>query len=132
VNITEHKPTLSPKQERVLECLVAGRSIKATAAEMKMSRTHIYTWLKLPHFQERYEHMRQEVYSRSIARLSDLVANKVVERLAKLIDSKSETNALEAIEKTTDILLRLVGHIDLAADMAALKEQMGSKFRVVK
>jgi DNA-binding MurR/RpiR family transcriptional regulator len=68
----EHDLNLSPAKIRLLEALLAGRSISDTAAEIGTSRSTVHRWTKAAEFQAAYNELRAEMWESVDAKLYSL------------------------------------------------------------
>ena len=109
--------TLTPIQIQVLQSLVAGLSISASAREAGVHRTTVHLWTRtLPHFARALLTLRQQRADRVMDELGDLasasVRLKAAIEIVKLVESQRPTVFFEpVVEKLhQDLSLAEVKH----------------------
>jgi len=89
-NLTQTKQNrLTPGQSRAIPFILSSPSLEIAAKKSKVSRDTISRWLRKPHFKERLDAKREELFHIAMERLK-ILSDKAILKLGSLIDSKHE------------------------------------------
>ena len=90
---------LSPKQEKALTALLAGATPTQAAKTTGVSRSTIYKWLVLPHFEAEFNARRRELSEAARERLAQLELKAIVavEAAIEAGDAKVALSVLRGI-----------------------------------
>jgi hypothetical protein len=79
-NVSPNEKELSPKQELVIQSMLAGNTIVTSARVASVAEKTVHQWLKLPHFQQAYRSAQRVVFDAALAKLM-LKAEKAIDTL---------------------------------------------------
>lgn len=83
-------PSITVKQSRAIPVIIRARSIEAGCAEVGISKTLFYQWLKKPDFAEEYRRHRDVLVNEAMESLKESVG-RAVDSLTALLDTDNES-----------------------------------------
>ena len=83
-------PSITVKQARAIPVIIRARSIEAGCAEVGISKTLFYQWLKKPDFAEEYRRHRDVLVNEAMESLKESVG-RAVDSLTALLDTDNES-----------------------------------------
>ena len=83
-------PSITVKQARAIPVIIRARSIEAGCAEVGISKTLFYQWLKKPDFAEEYRRHREVLVNEAMESLKESVG-RAVDSLTALLDTDNES-----------------------------------------
>lgn len=83
-------PSITVKQARAIPVIIRARSIEAGCAEVSISKTLFYQWLKKPDFAEEYRRHREVLVNEAMESLKESVG-RAVDSLTALLDTDNES-----------------------------------------
>jgi hypothetical protein len=108
------------KQERLALLLASGRTIKASAKEIKVGERTAYTWLADARYRALVAALRGRLLDEAVGRLAD-AAGKAVATLCDLLDDRSSNVRVRAALGVLDTLLKVREHVEFEGRLARLE-----------
>lgn len=116
---------LTPKQETVIQALIAGHTIQTAALAAHVAERTAQRWLKLPHFKAAYKAAQKQVFDMAMSKLA-LKVEKAIDRLDFHLDELTTPAAIQV--RAAQILLeRAENHIqtqELEKRLSELEERL--------
>src|SRR2546429_1506803 len=94
---------LTPKQDQLIELLLAGVNVSAAARQLKIGDKTARRWLKLPHFQAAYKAAQRALFDQALTGLMNKV-DKAIGTLDRNMDADINTPASTQV-RAAQILL---------------------------
>jgi hypothetical protein len=110
-------------REPVALCLAAGKTVRDTAAECKVSERAIGNWLLDPSFTTRVMEVRTELFDKAVGKLADL-SGKAADVLGSLLDCDSVQVRRQTATSILELAPKIRESTELAREVAALKKQL--------
>jgi hypothetical protein len=115
---------LSAKQEAAALSLAGGRTAAETVASVGCGLRTLRRWLaEDAEFRGRVEGLRSEMFAAAVGGLAEL-AQKAARTLGVLLDSETDGIRLQAARSVLEHGPRLREAVDMAAQMAALRQEI--------
>ncbi len=86
---------LTPKQDKLILCLLAGLTIEASAQQIGIGDKTARRWLKLPHVKQALHQAKQELFSDALDELRSGVADAI--KTLKSVMTSEETTAASRV-----------------------------------
>ncbi len=122
---------LTPKQDQLIELLLAGVNISAAARQLKIGNKTAYRWLKLNHFQTAYKTAQRALFDQALTGLLGKV-DKAIETLDRNM-SAPEAVASTQVRAAQIILEQAIGIYkvgELETKVAELEQLLRGEPRV--
>lgn len=120
---SEQEKQLSPKQEKLIAELVAGKTIKASAEIAGIAEKTAHVWLKQPAFDKAYKEAKQAVFEESLNKLKD-IAEIAIDTLRRNMTEAAPYVQVQAASKVLDVVLELRRVTDFEKKAAELEEMI--------
>jgi len=98
---------LSHKQEKAIMLLLQNKKIEEVAQELKISQVTLYRWLKQDAFKERFNEVRQELFTEALNSLKTLTKQAIDTLDDILKNGTKETSRVTASKTVLELALRL-------------------------
>ena len=116
-------PSITVKQARAIPVIIRARSVEAGCAEVGISKTLFYQWLKKPEFAEEYRRHREVLVNEAMESLKGSVS-KAVDTLTALLDTENES-----LRRT--VANDILNHVLKIREMQDIEARIDSIERVV-
>jgi len=125
-NRTDSDPALRGKRGQVLRDLTSGNTVRQAAKNADISRTTLYSWLKIPSFRAALEESRRAAFF-GTKDLIRIFAENAAIVLAKTLESSDVSQARLAATTLLEKALQIEERDDLTARIERLELLMGVK-----
>jgi transposase-like protein len=98
---------LTHKQEKAIMLLLQNKKIEEVAQELKISQVTLYRWLKQDAFKERFNEVRQELFTEALNSLKTLTKQAIDTLDDILRNGTKETSRVTASKTVLELALRL-------------------------
>jgi hypothetical protein len=117
---------LTPKQDQLIELLLAGVNVSAAARQLKIGDKTARRWLKLPHFQAAYKTAQRALFDQALTGLMNKV-DKAIGTLDRNMDADINTPASTQVRAAQIVLEQAINvHkvSELETRLAELEERL--------
>jgi hypothetical protein len=115
------------QQDEALLLLATGKSVRETAAQIGLNERTIYRWREDVEFLKREKEIRTELFTRSLAKLSE-GTTEAADTLRALLKSENENIRL----KTSQIIITAADELRKTIDMQLQFEQLKVRLAELK
>jgi len=98
---------LTHKQEKAIMLLLQNKKIEEVAQELKISQVTLYRWLKQENFKQRFNEVRQELFTEALNSLKTLTKQAIDTLDDILRNGTKETSRVTASKTVLELALRL-------------------------
>ena len=118
--------TLTPKQTKAIDCLLASQTVIAAAECAGVARRTLYNWLADDDFKRELDAAQRALISTAARRLAHGLDKSVTTTLHLAESSEDESIRLRAALAIPGMLKDLREHFDLSERIAALEQTIGA------
>lgn len=101
---------LTPNQQKALQLLVTGNSVRDTARECKINEATLYRWLQLDIFIDVFRLWREKLLIEADSKINRVI-NKALEKLEFILDNPSKFDSRDYL-KAIEISLNFVNKLE--------------------
>jgi phage terminase small subunit len=123
VCISEEKQPLTPKQARLVEALLEGKSLVESARYAGCNEKTARIWLKIPVVDEAYQEAQRRLFDESISILRQ-TNQKAITTLIVLLESDTDSVRLRAAQCILDHNIQMVKISELEANHATILKKL--------
>lgn len=115
--------SLTPKQQNVLQALLAGQSITAAAAACRVGVSSIHRWLNEPAFACALKQAQDKIFRGSFDKLKAMVGEAIDRLRLELGNERDGTSStrIKAADSIIGACLKLGDHLELTDRVAKLE-----------
>ncbi|MDT8896776.1 helix-turn-helix domain-containing protein [Thermanaerothrix sp. 4228-RoL] len=118
------KATITAKQRRLIEALLAGQSVTAATRQLGINRATFYRWAKQDAFKAALADAEAELLANAMRRLLSMQSG-ALDALSDLVSDRRLPGARLAAAKTVlDAVLRFRNAVELEARLAELERKV--------
>jgi hypothetical protein len=116
---------LTALQERAIQALLAGASVREAAKNVHVGRTTLYRWLSNSAFRAAYHEARERSRAWTVNRLQNLTA-KAIQALEQILDDREAPTVakIEAARAVLDFALSGKEHANQRGSLGPLKSEL--------